>query len=109
MRNRICSRGRAILVFFCDRVLDRDGAFDGIDGAGEIGDDAVSGGIEDPAAMGGDQVDRGSPGRLAAVRHVPTSSSPISRLYSATSAAKIAASFRSTTWPSSTGPLSTVS
>jgi hypothetical protein len=46
---------RAILVLFFDRILDRDGALDGINGTGEIGNDTVAGGIEDPAAMGGDQ------------------------------------------------------
>jgi hypothetical protein len=47
--------GRATLVFFFYGVLDRDGAFDGIDRTCKIGDKTVSGSIEDPAAMGGDQ------------------------------------------------------
>jgi hypothetical protein len=47
--------GRAILVFLFNGVLDRDGAFDGIDRTRKIGDKTVAGGIEDPAAMGGDQ------------------------------------------------------
>src|SRR5262249_10999705 len=47
--------GRAILVFFFDRVLDRDGALDGIDRAGKIGNDTVASRIEDAAAMGSDQ------------------------------------------------------
>jgi hypothetical protein len=47
--------GQATLVFFFDGVLDRDGAFDGIDCARKIGDETVAGGIEDAAAMGGDQ------------------------------------------------------
>src|SRR6516225_6605712 len=44
--------------------------------------------------------------QACSVRNVPTSSSPIKRLYSAPSAAKITASFRSTTWSSATGPSS---
>ncbi len=47
--------GRATLVFLFDGVLDRDGAFDGIDRTRKIGDKTVAGGIEDPAAVGGDQ------------------------------------------------------
>src|ERR1700719_4693737 len=47
--------GRVTLVFFFNGVLDRDGAFDGIDRTCKIGDKTVAGGIEDPAAMGGDQ------------------------------------------------------
>ena len=46
---------RAIVVLLFDGTLDRDGAFDGIDRAGEIGDHAVAGGIEDAAAIGGNQ------------------------------------------------------
>jgi hypothetical protein len=45
----------AVLVLFCDCVLDRDSAFDRIHRAGEIGDHAVPGGIEDSAAIGGNQ------------------------------------------------------
>jgi hypothetical protein len=37
---------------------------DGIDRAGEIGDDAVAGGVEDPAAMPGDQPVDDRAGRL---------------------------------------------
>ena len=47
--------GRTTLVFFLNGVLDRDGTFDGIDRASKIGDKTVAGGIEDPAAMRGDQ------------------------------------------------------
>ena len=47
--------GRATLVFFFNGVLYRDGAFDGIDRTRKIGDKTVAGGIEDPAAMRGDQ------------------------------------------------------
>ncbi len=47
--------GRAALVLLFDGVLDRDGAFDGIDRTRKIGDKTVAGGIEDPAAMRGDQ------------------------------------------------------
>ncbi len=44
-----------------DRGLHRNGALHGIDRAGEISDDAVAGGVEDPAAMRGDQpIDNGS-------------------------------------------------
>src|SRR5260370_31463558 len=39
---------------FRDRVLDRDRALDGVDGTGEIGDDAVAGAAEDPPAIGRD-------------------------------------------------------
>src|SRR5271165_951369 len=47
--------GRTILVFLFNGALDRDSAFDRIDRAPKIGDDAVAGSIEDAAAMDGDQ------------------------------------------------------
>ena len=53
----------ALCVLLSDRRLDREGAFDRIDGAGEIGKDAVPGGREDAAAVSGDQpVDNGARG-----------------------------------------------
>ena len=45
----------AVLVLCCDRRLDRDGALDRVDGAGEIGDHAVPGGVEDPATVRSNQ------------------------------------------------------
>jgi hypothetical protein len=55
---------RAVRVLFCDCVLDRDGAFDRVHGAGEIGDYAVPSGIEDSTAMGGNQPIEDCPVRL---------------------------------------------
>ena len=48
--------GQAAGVFLSDCLLHRDGAFDGIDGAGKIGDNAVAGGVEDAAVMDPDQL-----------------------------------------------------
>jgi hypothetical protein len=79
-------------LFDRDRVLHRDRAGNSVNRAGEIGDYAVAGGVEDPAAMGCDQP----------VHDDTTGLEPgerpdfISRLKPAMSAAKIAASFRST-------------
>ncbi len=56
MRNRICSSRGPAGVFLGDRLLHRDGAFDGVDGTREIGDHAVAGGVEDAAVMDRDQM-----------------------------------------------------
>ena len=62
-----------------NRRLHRDRASHGIDHAGEIGDDAVPGGVEDAAPMRRDQVvDNGPVGFNRA--SVPISSRPINRL-----------------------------
>jgi len=47
--------GRSISVFPSYGLLNFDGAFDGIHGAAEIGNNAVARGVEDPTAMRGDQ------------------------------------------------------
>ena len=47
--------GRSIRVLLSYGVLNFDGAFHGIHGAGEIGKNAVARGVEDPTAMRGDQ------------------------------------------------------
>ena len=67
-----------------------------IDGAGKLGQHAVAGGLNDTSAMYGDGgIDQRFPDDLSRVS-VPSSSGPIKRLYPATSAARIAASRRST-------------
>src|SRR6516165_4125186 len=48
---------------FGDGILDRDGALDGVDRTGEVGDDAVAGAAKDPPAMSGDAlVENGAAG-----------------------------------------------
>jgi hypothetical protein len=42
-------------IFLTDRLLDRNRALNGIDRAGEIGNDTIARGIEDPSAMRSDQ------------------------------------------------------
>src|SRR5690348_6113903 len=53
--------GGPISVLLCHGVLHRDSTLHGIDGADEIGDEAIASRVEDPTAMRGDQaVDDGS-------------------------------------------------
>jgi hypothetical protein len=54
----------AIRVFLCNRVLDRDSALDRVDGAGEIRNNAIAGGIENPSAVAGNQSIEDRPVRL---------------------------------------------
>ena len=46
---------RSIRILLGYGVLHRDGTLHGIDGAGEIGDEAIASRVEDPTAMRGDQ------------------------------------------------------
>jgi hypothetical protein len=48
--------GRPIRILLGYGVLNRDGTLNGVHGAGEVGDEAVTRGIENPTAMRGDQV-----------------------------------------------------
>src|SRR5262249_31940841 len=53
----------ADLLFFCERVLNRDRALDGINGTGKIRDYTVAGTAENPPAMGCDTlVENGAAG-----------------------------------------------
>ena len=55
--------GGAACILAGYRRLHSDRTLDGIDRAGEVGDDAVASGVEDPATMRGDQlVDNGAAG-----------------------------------------------
>ena len=78
MRNCIGSSAVPLGILCRDRRLHRDRALHGIDRAGEVGDDAVAGGVEDAATMRRDQpVDDGAaslqPGERAdlVARHQP--------------------------------------
>ena len=55
MRNSIRRSGREILVLLGDRALDGDRADEPVDGARELGEQRVAGGIGDAAAVLGDQ------------------------------------------------------
>jgi len=66
-------------IFRGQSLLHRDGALHGIDGTGEIGDDAVAGGVEDPPAICRDQPVHDFAARFER-SSVPASSAPISRL-----------------------------
>jgi len=68
----------SVVIFLANGLLDRNGALHGIDRAGEVCDDAVAGGVEDPAPVRRDQsVDDGAaclqPGERAdlVARHQP--------------------------------------
>src|SRR6266478_2035319 len=47
--------GRSIRILPAYGVLHFDSAFNGIDGAGEIGDETIASRVEDPTAMRGDE------------------------------------------------------
>ena len=48
--------GRELVVGLGEPLLRRHGALDGIHGAGELGQQAVAGGVGDPTAMAGDEL-----------------------------------------------------
>ena len=66
-------------IFRCDSSLRRDRAREGINGAGEIGDNAIAGGVKNPAAVGCDQPVDDERHALSRAS-VPTSSRDTSRL-----------------------------
>ena len=93
MRCSSGTRGVALghLALHLDRAAHR------IDDAGELDEHAVAGRLDDAAACARRSSGRSSSRRWAFSRaSVPSSSAPISRQYPATSAARIAASRRST-------------
>ena len=73
-------------------ALHRDSAAQRVNNARELDQDAVAGGLDDASPVLGDVGSINSRRSAPSAASVPSSSSPISREYPATSAARIAAS-----------------
>jgi hypothetical protein len=87
---------RHVGISFSHAALNFDGASHGVDDAGELNESTVPGILDDASAMLSDYRIEKRLSKSFQLRQVPSSSIPIKRQEPATSAARIAASRRST-------------